>query len=336
MTPRENVYHQIRHEQTDTVPYTLSIDSDLADRVTEYYGNDDWKATIRPSIVQVAYLDRIKHQSIGNQRTRDLYGGIWRWDQKPAHQETYPLNGPSLDGFTFPPASDSVTPDYDTQTREAIQNASDQFTVVQAGWGLWESTWGLRGFENAMVDCIAEPDFFAELLDGLTERYLEQIELFRDIPVDAIFFGDDWSDQRGVMVGPERWRKMFKPRYEKIYRAAKEQGKIVMTHCCGSVVEILDDLIEIGLDVIESVQPEAEGMSPYALKKQWGDKIAFWGCLGSQSTIPFGTPEEVRTEVAKLKREMSRGGGYILAPAKSLQPETPIENAIAIIEAFNA
>ena len=152
---------------------------------------------------------------------------------------------------------------------------------------------------------------------------------------DAFFFGDDWSDQRGVMVGPERWRKMFKPRYEKIYRAAKEQGKIVMTHCCGSVVGILDDLIEIGLDVLESVQPEAEGMNPYALKKQWGDKMTFWGCLGSQSTIPFGTPDEIRAEVAKLKREMSRGGGYILAPAKSLRAETPVENAIAIIESFN-
>ena len=166
MTPRENVYHQIRHEQTDTVPYTLSIDSDLADRISEYYGNDDWKATIHPSIVHVGHIDRIRHQSIGNQRTRDLYGGIWRWDRQPAHQETFPLSEPSLDGFTFPPARESVKPEYDTQTREAIQNASDQFSVIQAGWGLWESTWGLRGFENAMVDCIAEPDFFAELLDG--------------------------------------------------------------------------------------------------------------------------------------------------------------------------
>jgi uroporphyrinogen decarboxylase len=75
-------------------------------------------------------------------------------------------------------------------------------------------------------------------------------------------------------------------------------------------------------------------MNPYELKKQWGNKITFWGCLGSQSTIPFGTPKSIRTEVATLRREMSKGGGFILAPAKPLQPETPTENAVAVVEAF--
>ena len=88
------------------------------------------------------------------------------------------------------------------------------------------------------------------------------------------------------------------------------------------------------LDVLESVQPEPAGMNPYELKRQWGEKITFWGGLGSQSTIPFGTPEEIKAEVSKLRREMGRGGGYILAPAKALQPGTPIENAVAVFEAF--
>jgi len=96
----------------------------------------------------------------------------------------------------------------------------------------------------------------------------------------------------------------------------------------------MPDIIEIGLDVLESVQPEAEGMYPYELKKKWGDKITFWGTLGSQSTIPFGTPEEIKNEVQKLYREMGKGGGYILAPAKPIQPGTPTENTVAIFEAF--
>ena len=109
-----------------------------------------------------------------------------------------------------------------------------------------------------------------------------------------------------------------------------------MSHSCGSVAEIIPDLIEIGLDVLESVQPEAAGMNPYALKRRWGDRIAFWGCLGSQSTIPRGTPAGIRAEVRRLKKEMGRGGGYILAPAKPLQPETPTANAVAVFEAFTA
>jgi uroporphyrinogen-III decarboxylase len=93
-------------------------------------------------------------------------------------------------------------------------------------------------------------------------------------------------------------------------------------------------LIEIGVDVLESCQPEAAGMNPYQLKQQWGDKITFWGCLGSQSILPRGTPAQVRAEVGRLCRQMAKGGGYILAPAKALQPETPVENAVAVIEAF--
>ena len=96
----------------------------------------------------------------------------------------------------------------------------------------------------------------------------------------------------------------------------------------------MPDIIEIGLDVLESVQPEARGMNPYELKASYGDDIAFWGCLGSQSTIPFGTPAEITSEVKKLKQRMGAGGGFILAPAKSLQPGTPIANAAAVVEAF--
>jgi uroporphyrinogen decarboxylase len=94
----------------------------------------------------------------------------------------------------------------------------------------------------------------------------------------------------------------------------------------------MGDIAEIGLDVLESVQPEAAGMNPYALKQAWGDRITFWGGLGSQSTIPFGTPGQIRQEIQRLRREMGRGGGYILAPAKPLRPETPTANAVAVVE----
>jgi uroporphyrinogen decarboxylase len=107
-----------------------------------------------------------------------------------------------------------------------------------------------------------------------------------------------------------------------------------MSHSCGSVAEIVPDLIEIGLDVLESVQPEPVGMNPYELKRRYGNRITFWGGLGSQSTIPYAAPGQVRAEIDRLRREMSVGGGYILAPAKPLQPETPIANAVAVLEAF--
>ncbi|HUU09256.1 MAG TPA: uroporphyrinogen decarboxylase family protein [Phycisphaerae bacterium] len=127
---------------------------------------------------------------------------------------------------------------------------------------------------------------------------------------------------------------MLKPRWARLYQAVHDAGKFTISHCCGSVVDIMPDIIEIGLDVLESVQPEARGMNPYELKRRWGDRITFWGGLGSQSTIPFAAPDAIRAEVRRLVREMGKGGGYMLAPAKGLQPETPTENAVAVLESF--
>jgi uroporphyrinogen decarboxylase len=184
------------------------------------------------------------------------------------------------------------------------------------------------------MDSVISPDFYEEMLDNLMNLYLKFVDYTADLPIDAIMFGDDWGDQRGVILGPELWRKFLKPRWAKIYDAVHTKGKLVISHCCGSMIDVMPDVIEMGLDILESVQPEARGMNPYELKKNWGDKITFWGCLGTQSTIPYGTPDDIKREVNRLCKEVGRGGGFILSPAKPLQPETPTENAMAVVEAF--
>ena len=334
MTPREIVLEQINHRPTNPVPYTLGFEGDVVERLTWHYGTESWRDKLIPYIVNCCGIDRRKQTAIDDRRTRDLFGSVWRIDKRPFHLETPGLASPSLDGYRFPTASDFADADLVQSARVRLEKQADSFTTIGVGWGLWETYWGIRGFENALMDCVAEPDFFGELLDHLTDLYLDQLALCKDISADAFMFGDDWGDQRGVMIGPERWCEFLKPRYARIYDAAHAQGKIAISHCCGSVADIMSDVIEIGLDVLESVQPEANGMSPYELKKAWGDKITFWGGLGSQSTIAFSSPEEIKAEVERLQSEMGAGGGYILAPAKSLQPETPTENAVAVFEAF--
>ena len=163
---------------------------------------------------------------------------------------------------------------------------------------------------------------------------LDIIDRLLELPIDGIFFGDDWGYQNGILIGAKRWREMLKPRIARMYERVRNAEKYVLTHCCGSIAEILPDVIEIGLDVYESVQPEAKDSDPIALKRRFGDELTFWGGLGSQSIIPFGSPREIMDEVTRLSKEMGRGGGYILSPAKKLQPETPIENAAAVVEAL--
>jgi uroporphyrinogen decarboxylase len=336
MKPRDAVLAQIHHQDCAIVPYTLSFETAVGQRLDAHYGGPEWRSRLTPYIVGVGAVDTDPKVAIDDKYVRDGYGGIWRQDVRPWHLEKPPLAEPSFDGYAFPSAESFFRPEKKDKARKTCAEYQDSFRYGHLGWGLFERSWNLRGFENILMDAIAEPEFFEEVLDRLMSLYLRFVEYTVDLPIDGILFGDDWGDQRGVILGPERWRKFLKPRWAKIFEAVHQHGKIAMCHSCGSVADIIPDLIEIGLDVLESVQPEAAGMNPYELKKRWGDKITFWGCLGSQSIIPFGTPEAIREEVAHLKRDMSRGGGFILSPAKPLQIETPTANAVAIVEAFTA
>lgn len=332
MTPREIVLAQIKHEETIRVPWTLPMEESVKQRLTEYYGHSRWEEQPNRYIVGVSAVETNMRNQLGDGRGVDGYGTTWRLDRRPGHIDTPALPEPSLANYDFPPPEKFFRPEWKEDAVRVCEENEHRFRIGNLGWGLFERTWTIRGFENALTDVIAEPDFYEELLDRLTELYLAFVEYTVDLPVDGILFGDDWGDQRGIILGPERWRRFLKPRWARIYEAVHSAGKITMSHSCGSVADIMPDIIEIGLDVLESCQPEARGMDPYELKRDWGDKITFWGCLGSQSTIPFGTPHDIRSEVQRLRSEMGRGGGFILAPAKPLQPETPTENAVTLLE----
>ncbi len=332
MKLRDIVLEQIHHRETSPIPFTLPFEEGVDKRLDEHYGGTAWREQIPRYIVHVTTVDEDRKVSIDETHYRDGFGSVWSTAGRPFHLEKPGLGSPSFDDYEFPRAETFIEAERRRWSMEECAQHPDSFRVARFGWGVFERSWNIRGFEEVLVDVISNPDFYEELLDRITALHLEFVAASVELPVDGIMFSDDWGDQRGVLIGPERWRRFFKSRLAKLYQAAHDAGKLTLSHCCGSVEDIVPDLIEIGLDVLESIQPEA--MSPYELKKKWGDKITFWGGLGSQSTIPFGTRQEIFDEVEHLCREMPRGGGYILAPAKELQPETSGENAAAVLEAF--
>jgi uroporphyrinogen decarboxylase len=335
MTPREALLAVINHQEVRPVPYTFTFEDEVGAKIDTFYGSNQWRSAIIPYMAFGAAVDTDPKIPIDKVYAQDPFGGIWRMDRRPWHLEKPPLAKPSFDGYQFPTAETFYRPKWETDAITIYKNHPGSFAMGSMGWGLFERSWNLRGFENVLMDVALEPDFFCEMLDRLADLFIQFVDYTAKMPVDGILFGDDWGDQRGVIIGPDRWREFIKPRWARVYAAAHAHGKLVLHHSCGSIADIMPDIIEIGVDVLESVQPEAEGMNPYELKKKWGDKMTFWGCLGSQSIIPFGTPAEIKTEAQKLAKEMGKGGGYILAPAKPLQPETPAQNGAAMLEAFN-
>ena len=336
MTRKERVLSQIQHRETDYLPYAgLSWEGDVAERLDAHYGNNRWRALAEEN-KHIRKISSASGYGVGvsdkDPLYRDAFGTVWSTSGRPEHLEEPCLQESSLAGYDFPIASDFLEPGWLERAEKEAEGMEGYFLVTSFGKGLFERTWAVRGYQDALMDSVADPSFYEELVERIADLQMALVEELLRLPVDGIMFSDDWGDQRGVILGPERWRRLIKPHLAKLYDRVHAAGRATLSHCCGSVIDIMPDLIEIGLDVIESVQPEA--MDPYELKREYGKDMVFWGGLGSQSVIPFGTPEQIRSEVRRLCAEMGRGGGYILGPAKGLQPETSTENAAAVVEAF--
>jgi len=198
---------------------------------------------------------------------------------------------------------------------------------------LFEVAWYLRGMEQFMMDLMSGEEIAFALLDILTEMRVGMARRYAGAGVDLLMLGDDVATQLDMMISPALWRETLKPRLARVIRAAKEvQPEIlIFYHGDGNMETILPDLIEIGVEVLNPVQPEC--MNPAKMKEKFGGQLAFWGCLGTQTTMPFGTPDEVKRTVRELIATVGEGGGLFLAPTHTLEPDVPWANVEAFIEA---
>ena len=332
-TPKERVLAAFNHEETDIVPCQVVIEADLEDRLNKRYGGTEWEAKVKNNLSFAAYPYWARTDMTDDGLMRDEYGSIWDFSRQPFHLTDFPLKEPRVGDYDFEAVTQVVLDSFDVAgAKDTIREKSDRFVFGMFYFGLFERSWMLRGFENALVDSILNVSFYEELLDRILEMQLRFLDKLLELPIDGVYLGDDWGDQRGVILGPDRWRRFIKPRTAKLYERVHAAGVPVFTHCCGAVFDIIPDMIEIGLDGLESLQPEA--MDVYAIKREYGKDLLLWGGLGTQHTLPFGSPKEVRGEIRRLIEELGRGGGYILAPAKPLMEDIPTENAVAVIEEF--
>jgi uroporphyrinogen decarboxylase len=203
------------------------------------------------------------------------------------------------------------------------------------GQTMFEMCWNLVGFEKFLMDFMTGEEYIAALFDRLLEYAIVHSELLISAGSDVIFLGDDVGMQSGMLLAPELWRASLKPRLAKLcghIRSCKPSVKIAY-HSCGSIAAIIPDLVEMGIDILNPVQPLAHGMELAALKMRYGNKLVFYGGIDVQQCIPFGTIEEISRQVQQAIKDASASGGFIIAPAHIIPSETSPENVLAF---FNA
>jgi uroporphyrinogen decarboxylase len=237
--------------------------------------------------------------------------------------------------------ADYPLPDF--RREECWEHLPDQIAALHGrdlaahgllGQTIFETAWAIRSMEELLTDMAMRPDLAEPLLDHMTDLRIFQAETLARADVDILRLGDDVGSQRGMLMSPAMWRRWLKPRLARAIAAARRvrPHALVFYHSDGDIRPIVGELIEIGVDILNPVQPEC--MDPARLKREFGDRLSFWGTIGTQTTLPFGTPEAVREEVRLRIETVGRGGGLFLAPTHFIEPEVPHENLVALVDAI--
>jgi uroporphyrinogen decarboxylase len=195
----------------------------------------------------------------------------------------------------------------------------------------------LRGIEQILTDVLVCPEIATAVFAKIREFYLEYATRIFEAAngkLDIVLTGDDFGSQNGPLLSPGMWVEFLGDGFAAYVDTAKRFGLQVMHHTCGSVREIIPLMLDRGLDILQSLQPEAAGMDPRELKAAFGGRLAFHGGISIQNTLPFGTPEDVRAEVARVLEALAPGGGYILCTSHNIQADVSVENVIALMEAY--
>jgi uroporphyrinogen decarboxylase len=331
MTNRERVRTALEHRQPDRVPYSLQFTAPAREKMAAWYGDRDFESRLGNCFAIHTCHPKAAWQEVEPGIVRDHFGMIWdkRQDKDIGMVMNRAVTPENVDTYPFP---DPANPLIWEPIRAAVANRGDTYVVAQLGFSLFERSWGLAGMPEILMAMAADPAFVNRLLDRILEYNLQVIERACALGVDAMLFGDDWGCQRGLMMGPARWREFIAPRAGEMYRAAKRHGKTVLIHCCGKVEELFPELIQLGVDVFNPFQPEA--MDVYAAKRRFGKDLCFFGGISTQRTLPYATPEQTRAEVLRLLAEVGRQGGYIAAPAHSIPADARPENIAAMIDAL--
>lgn len=330
---KERLRLALCHEFVDRVPtqinYTAGMGRILADHFA--MSEDDLPEFLGNHMIRVD-LDHVPILNDDGSVSYDWWGVGWDTQEEGYFAAVNPLaQMADLDRYQWP---DPTAQELLQTAKKTIQSRGEEYFITpNFGFALFERAWALRGFEQFFVDMAIDPAFTEELLDRITEIQLTLIHRFIDAGVDGAYFGDDYGAQKNLLFSPKMWDRYMKPRLDRMFEPFRERGLPILMHSDGQIQRILPGLVDIGLNVLNPVQPEV--LDHEWLASEFGQSLAYYGGISTQTVLPNGTPDEVKEAVESAVSTLApEGTGLLLAPSHRMMTDIPMRNVEAMLDAF--
>ncbi|MFC2124342.1 uroporphyrinogen decarboxylase family protein [Bacteroidota bacterium] len=354
MNHRERVLLTINHKQPDHPPAFATLTPQMAKMLSDYMGlpyEEPIDSLLSTRISHTGLLTKLGNDLIGvaacypdTYPTKVLEDGTLRNEWGMQFKDSglynefykYPLDHAvavrEIIDYPFPEVEAHGR--FDFSSKQITKYKTDYPIIGDLETSIFETAWYLVGLEKFLIDMIMENKYIDSLLDKIMDINIGIGKKLIQLGVDIIWCGDDFGSQHGMIMDPENWRSVFKPRIGhmfKEFRRINPEIKIAW-HSCGSILPIIPDFIELGLDILNPLQPLAQGMKPEFLKSEYGKDLVFFGGIDVQELLPNASADAVKKEVIRVCQIYGEGGGFIAAPAHNIQPDTPVANVLAMYE----
>lgn len=337
MNSKERVIAAVQLEQPDRVPISAErLSQPFQTTLREHFalepGQDLIEALHKLCGVDVVLCEPdYEGSKLGNGAYRDEWGVVYRSPKETG--EPYIVDHPlktyeDIEDY-LPP--EPLLPERFTTISKAIARYGESLAILGGVESVFEKAYNLRGLGNLIVDLYRNPRAAMELFEKITRHRVEQAEIIVDMGIDIFYTGSDYGTQTGPMMNSGLWRRFVMPFEKRIFDIPRNKGIPIFVHSCGDIRPLLGSLVEIGMNIVNPVQPRA--MDPVYVKEKFSDRLCLFGTIDVQHTLPFGTPNDVMHEVRERIETLAHGGGLILAPAHTVLPQVPIENFLAFTKA---